>query len=61
MRPYVIINCAMSLDAKLALVTRKQTRISSEEDLARVHKLRNECDAILVGIGTVLYDDPKLT
>lgn len=61
MRPYVIINCAMSLDGKLALTTRKQTRISSEDDLARVHKLRNNSDAILVGIGTVLSDDPKLT
>ncbi len=60
MRPYVIINCAMSIDGKIALATRKQTRISSEEDMKRVHMLRHECDAVLVGIGTVLTDDPKL-
>jgi 2,5-diamino-6-(ribosylamino)-4(3H)-pyrimidinone 5'-phosphate reductase len=51
----------MSLDGKIALPSRKQTRISSEEDIARVYQLRNECDAILVGVGTILSDDPKLT
>jgi len=50
----------MSADGKLALASRKQTRISSDEDIARVHRLRNSCDAILVGIGTVLSDDPGL-
>ena len=61
LRPNTIINCAMSADGKIALPSRKQTRISNEEDMARVHRLRNECDAILVGIGTILSDDPKLT
>jgi len=61
MRPYVIINCASSLDGKIGLTGRKPLKISGEEDMARVHNLRNECDAILVGIGTVLADDPKLT
>ncbi|MCK4445175.1 MAG: 2,5-diamino-6-(ribosylamino)-4(3H)-pyrimidinone 5'-phosphate reductase [Thermoplasmata archaeon] len=61
MHPYTIINCAMSVDGKISLPSRKQTRISSEEDIARVHRLRNECDAILVGVGTILADDPKLT
>lgn len=61
MRPYVIINCAMSLDGKIALPSRIQTRISSEDDMARVYKLRNECDAVLVGIETILSDDPKLS
>jgi 2,5-diamino-6-(ribosylamino)-4(3H)-pyrimidinone 5'-phosphate reductase len=61
MSPHVIINCAMSADGKIALPSRKQTRISNEEDMKRVHELRNECDAILVGIGTVLSDNPKLT
>lgn len=51
----------MSIDGKIALPSRKQTRISNEEDIARVHRLRNECDGILVGIGTVMSDDPKLT
>ena len=60
-RPHVIVNFAMSLDGKIALPTRKQTRISDEEDLRRVHQLRSTCDAVLVGIGTILADDPKLT
>jgi 2,5-diamino-6-(ribosylamino)-4(3H)-pyrimidinone 5'-phosphate reductase len=50
----------MSVDGKIALPTRVQTRISNEDDIARVHRLRNKCDAILVGIGTILADDPKL-
>ncbi len=61
MSPHVIINCAMSADGKIALPSRKQTRISNEEDMKRVHELRNKCDAILVGIGTILSDNPKLT
>lgn len=60
-RPYIIVNCAMSADGKISLPSRKQFRISSEEDIARVHRLRNSCDAILVGIETVLNDNPKLT
>ncbi|OGS55699.1 MAG: hypothetical protein A3K60_01245 [Euryarchaeota archaeon RBG_19FT_COMBO_56_21] len=51
----------MSADGKIALRTRKQTRISNEADRRRVHRLRNSADAILVGIETVLSDDPKLT
>jgi 2,5-diamino-6-(ribosylamino)-4(3H)-pyrimidinone 5'-phosphate reductase len=51
----------MSADGKIALPSRKQTRISNEDDMKRVHELRNKCDAILVGIGTILSDDPKLT
>ncbi len=61
MRPRVTINCAMSVDGKIGFVTRRQAKISGEEDLRRVHKLRASSDAILVGIGTVLADDPKLT
>jgi len=60
MPPFVMVNCAMSADGKIALPSRRQTRISSEEDIARVHRLRNSADAILVGIGTVLADDPSL-
>lgn len=57
----VVINCAMSADGKIALRTRRQTRISNEEDKRRVHKLRNSSDAILVGVETVIADNPKLT
>jgi len=60
-KPRVIVNCAMSADGKIALPTRKQLRISSEEDIERMYNLRNECDAVLVGVNTILSDDPKLT
>jgi 2,5-diamino-6-(ribosylamino)-4(3H)-pyrimidinone 5'-phosphate reductase len=51
----------MSADGKIALRTRRQTRISNEEDKRRVHKLRNSSNAILVGVETVIADNPKLT
>lgn len=57
----IILNCAMSVDGKIALPSRKETEISNREDKERVHALRNSVDAILVGIGTILADDPKLT
>ncbi len=60
-RPWVVINCAMSADGKIASPTRKQIRISCEEDIERMYRLRHDCDAVLVGIGTILEDDPKLT
>jgi 2,5-diamino-6-(ribosylamino)-4(3H)-pyrimidinone 5'-phosphate reductase len=60
-KPYIIINCACSADGKLATIERKQTRISSPEDIKRVQMLRNSVDAILVGIGTIKADDPHLT
>ncbi len=59
-RPWVVVNCAMSADGKLALPNRTPVEISSEEDMLRVHRLRASCDAILVGATTVLADDPKL-
>ncbi len=61
MKPFVHVNCAMSVDGKIALATGEQIRISCEADMARVHRLRNDSDAVLVGVGTVLADDPKLT
>ncbi|KYK30165.1 hypothetical protein AYK20_04370 [Thermoplasmatales archaeon SG8-52-1] len=60
-RPYIIINCAMSADGKIASPSGKQLRISCEEDIKRMYELRNNSDAVLVGINTVLSDDPKLT
>ncbi|KQM10660.1 MAG: dihydrofolate reductase family protein [Candidatus Methanomethylophilaceae archaeon] len=61
MRPFVHVNCAMSADGKIAGPDRKQMRISSEEDIARVRDLRREHDSILVGVGTVISDNPHLT
>lgn len=51
----------MSADGKIAGIERKQVRISSDEDITRVKALRKKYNAILVGIGTVLADDPHLT
>lgn len=60
MKPYVILNSAMTLDGKI--VTKKgSSEISGSQDLLRVHKLRKDLDSILVGINTVLADDPRLT
>lgn len=60
MKPYVILNAAMTLDGKIATKT-GSSEISGKEDLIRVHKIRKEVDAIMVGINTVLADDPRLT
>jgi 2,5-diamino-6-(ribosylamino)-4(3H)-pyrimidinone 5'-phosphate reductase len=59
-RPFVFINSAMSLDGKISNIQRRQVRISGKADLSRVDALRASADAIMVGIGTVIADDPKL-
>ena len=60
LKPYVILNAAMTLDGKIATKT-GNSEISGNEDLERVHKLRKEMNAILIGINTLLLDDPRLT
>ena len=59
-RPWVIISCAISLDGKLVSET-GDSRLSSFEDKVEVHRLRSIVDGILVGVNTVLKDDPHLT
>ena len=56
----VTINAAMTVDGKIA-TTCGNSRISSRRDLIRVHELRSSVDAIMVGISTVLIDNPLLT
>lgn len=60
-RPFVFINSAMSADGKIATIKRRQTRISGSQDFDRMDELRATSDAIMVGIGTVLSDNPSLT
>ena len=68
--PRVIISAAVSVDGKISLArgrrgprsrARAPAKLSSESDVSRVHRLRAKCDAILVGLNTVLSDDPMLT
>ena len=59
--PFVTLKAAITLDGKLATRTGDSKWISGEPSRARVHALRNEVDAVIVGAGTVEADDPKLT
>ena len=60
-RPHVILKLAVSTDDRIAGAGHKRIAISGEAAKARMHLLRAQSDAILVGIGTVLADDPLLT
>ena len=60
-RPHVTLKLAVSADGKVALAGRKPVAITGEAASARVHLMRAMHDAILVGIGTALSDDPLLT
>ncbi|MGR3220358.1 MAG: bifunctional diaminohydroxyphosphoribosylaminopyrimidine deaminase/5-amino-6-(5-phosphoribosylamino)uracil reductase RibD [Candidatus Anammoxibacter sp.] len=59
--PYVIAKWAMSLDGKIATHTGDSRWISNEESRLYVHRIRGRMDAIIVGIGTAITDDPLLT
>jgi diaminohydroxyphosphoribosylaminopyrimidine deaminase / 5-amino-6-(5-phosphoribosylamino)uracil reductase len=60
-RPLVTYKAAMSLDGRVASPTGDSRWISSAESRELVHRWREECDAVAVGIGTALADDPLLT
>lgn len=59
-RPYVHVNCAVSLDGRLAFAGGKRAPLSGPLDLVRVQRLRADLGAVLVGVGTVILDDPSL-
>ena len=56
----VLINAAMTIDGKIATNIGDST-ISSKQDLRRLHRLRSSVDAIIIGISTVIVDNPRLT
>lgn len=58
--PKIILSAAMSLDGKIATAT-GESKLSSKKDLVRLHKLRSQVNAILIGRNTVTIDDPLLT
>ena len=60
-RPYTIVNMAMSADGKISTGARRQVRISGQADRDRVDRLKAGSDGVMVGIGTVLADNPSLT
>lgn len=59
--PFIISKIAMTLDGKIAAYNGHSKWVTGEESRKKVHYLRDEVDGILVGIGTVLADDPMLT
>ena len=59
--PWVIMKAGMSIDGRIAAASGQSTQITGESSLRYVHVLRNQVDAILIGIGTALVDDPSLT
>ncbi|MDG5775434.1 2,5-diamino-6-(ribosylamino)-4(3H)-pyrimidinone 5'-phosphate reductase [Haloarculaceae archaeon H-GB2-1] len=58
---HVVVNAAMSADGKLSSRRREQVEISGPDDFRRVDELRADVDAVVVGVGTVVADDPSLT
>lgn len=59
--PYVIYKCAMTLDGKIASVTGESRWISGEKSRKFVHRMRSQCDAVMVGVDTIIADNPQLT
>ena len=61
LRPHVTLKCAMTLDGKIAAFDRSARWITGDAARLEAHRLRSQSDGVMVGIGTVLADDPALT
>jgi diaminohydroxyphosphoribosylaminopyrimidine deaminase/5-amino-6-(5-phosphoribosylamino)uracil reductase len=59
--PYVMAKWALSIDGKMTTVANDNRQISSAESQSHLHQQRNNSDAILVGVNTIIIDDPQLT
>jgi 5-amino-6-(5-phosphoribosylamino)uracil reductase len=59
-RPYVLLSCGISIDGYIGNATAERLLLSNDADFDRVDSVRAECDAILVGAGTVRQDNPRL-
>jgi len=60
-RPLVIISYAQSVDGSIATRNREQLHLSSQQSMILTHRIRAACDAIVIGINTLLVDNPLLT
>ena len=60
-RPFVVLKTAMTLDGKIATESGESKWITSDKSRQEVHKLRNKLSAIMVGVNTVIKDNPELT
>lgn len=60
-RPFILVSYAQSVNGSIAAANREPIHLSGQESLLLTHRLRSLCDTILVGIGTILSDDPQLT
>ena len=59
-KPKIILSAAISIDGKISTAS-GDSKLSSKKDLIRLHKLRSQVDAIIIGKNTVKIDDPLLT
>ncbi|MCE1225791.1 MAG: bifunctional diaminohydroxyphosphoribosylaminopyrimidine deaminase/5-amino-6-(5-phosphoribosylamino)uracil reductase RibD [Geobacteraceae bacterium] len=59
--PYLVYKSAMTLDGNIATVTGHSRWVTGEESRRFVHRLRSHCDAVMVGVDTVIVDNPQLT
>ena len=60
-RPHVTVSYAQSVDGSIATRNREQLQLSSHESMVLTHRIRAACDAIVIGINTLLIDNPQLT